>query len=192
VGCVKFVIKAYRPCTPFPKGGKMSQHLDAIQIGDFVDMRGPVGEFEYISNGKFFIDGEEQYATRFNMVAGGTGITPCMQIAAEILRHPLDTTQISLIFACREENDLLMRSTLDEWSEKFPKKFKVHYILSDKWPANWKYSSGFVNRPLFEAEFYPPAEDCYNLMCGPPIMLDRGCTPNLVAIGHKKTKVFAF
>eukprot|EP00978_Attheya_sp_CCMP212_P030238 scaffold110438_cov52-Attheya_sp.AAC.3 len=88
------------------------------KVGDFVDMRGPVEEYEYISNGKFFIDGEEKYATRFNMVAGGTGITPCMQIAAEILRHPLDTTQISLIFGCREENDLL--------AEKFPNKFKIH------------------------------------------------------------------
>jgi NAD(P)H-flavin reductase len=47
------------------------------------------------------------------MITGGTGITPVRQIAAEILRHPEDKTQMSLIFACRYEKDLLMRETLD-------------------------------------------------------------------------------
>merc|ERR1711990_718203 len=45
VGCVKFVIKAYRPCERFPNGGKMSQHVDSLKIGDYLDFRGPVGEF---------------------------------------------------------------------------------------------------------------------------------------------------
>jgi len=192
IGCVKFVIKAYRPCDRFPNGGKMSQHLDEMKIGETIDMRGPVGEFEYIADGKYTIDGEECFSSRFNMVAGGTGITPVMQIAAEILRHPEDKTQMSLIFACREENDLLMRSTLDEWAEKFPDKFKVHYILSDRWSSDWKYSTGFVSKPLFEEQFYPAGDDVHNLMCGPPIMLDKGCVPNLVALGHKKTRIFAF
>ena len=47
VGHVKFVIKAYPPCERFPLGGKFSQHLDSLKIGDTVDMRGPVGEFDY-------------------------------------------------------------------------------------------------------------------------------------------------
>lgn len=192
VGCIKFVIKAYHPCDRFPKGGKMSQHLEKMEIGDTIDMRGPVGEFDYIGNGKFTIDGEECIAHKFNMIAGGTGITPVMQIAAEILRHPEDKTQMSMIFACREENDLLMRSTLDEWAEKFPKKFSVHYILSDRWPENWKYSTGFVNKALFKQELFPAASDCYNLMCGPPIMLEKGVNPALEALGHKKNTLFSF
>jgi NAD(P)H-flavin reductase len=157
-----------------------------------MEFRGPVGEFEYHANGKFLLDGEECNATKFNMVAGGTGITPCMQVAAEILRHPADKTQISLIFAAREEGDLLMRSTLDEWEKRFPGKFKAHYILSDSWPSDWKYSTGFVNRELFQEEFYPAGSGTYTLMCGPPIMLDRGCTPNLEALGHERSKIFSF
>jgi len=192
VGCVKFVIKAYRPCDRFPNGGKMSQHLDAMQLGDTLDFRGPVGEFEYDAKGKFAIEGEPAKATKYNMVAGGTGITPVMQIAAEILRNTDDPTQCSLIFACREEGDLLMRSTLDEWADKFPHKFKVHYILSDAWPKDWPYSTGFVDKALFEEYFYAAGDDVYNLMCGPPIMIDKGCTPNLAALGHKKSRIFAF
>jgi nitrate reductase (NAD(P)H) len=192
VGCVKFVIKAYKPCERFPEGGKMSQYLDSLKIGDTLEVRGPVGEFEYISDGKFFIEGEECYATKYNMIAGGTGITPVMQIAAEILRNPSDCTQMSLIFACREENDLLMRTTLDEWAAEFPHKFKVHYILSDSWSKDWKFSTGFVDRALFEEYLHPPADDCYTLMCGPPIMITKGCEPSLSASGHKKSRLFSF
>jgi len=193
VGCVKFVIKAYPPAPPrFPNGGKMSQFLDAMKIGDFLDFRGPVGELEYHADGNFMVDNEPQTAKFFNMIAGGTGITPVMQIASEILRHPEDPTKISLIFACREEGDLLMRSTLDEWSVQFPHKFKVHYILSDAVPEGWKYSKGFVDKKLFEEHLYPKGDDVWNLMCGPPIMLDRGCTPNLTALGHAKDRLFSF
>jgi nitrate reductase (NAD(P)H) len=192
VGCVKFVIKVYTPCERFPEGGKMSQYVDTLKIGDELDMRGPVGEFEYVANGRFLLDGHEAKARCYNMIAGGTGITPVMQIASEILRHPEDATKISLIFACREEGDLLMRSTLDEWAVTFPDRFKVHYILSDSWPSDWKYSTGFVDKKLFDELLYEPESDVYNLMCGPPIMLDRGCTPSLLALGHKKESIFSF
>lgn len=192
VGCVKFVIKAYRPCERFPRGGKMSQYLDNMKEGEYLDFRGPVGEFEYVKDGKFFLEGEPHTGSKFNMIAGGTGITPCMQIAAEILRNTQDKTEISLIFACREEGDLLMRSTLDEWAANFPQKFKVHYILSDSWPTDWKYSTGFVDKQLFDEYLFEPADDVYNLMCGPPIMLDKGCRPNLEKLGHTKASMFSF
>jgi len=170
----------------------MSQYLDTLNVGDYLDMRGPVGEFEYLNNGKFLLEGEEHNATKFNLLAGGTGITPTMQIAAEVLRNTSDKTQMSLIFACREENDLLCRSTLDEWAAKFPDRFKVHYILSDAWPKDWQYSTGFVDKALFEEHLYEPGDSVFNLMCGPPVMLERGCIPNLAAIGHSKKTMFSF
>ena len=47
LGTVTFVIKVYKAGVhpKFPEGGKMSQHLDSLKIGDTVDMRGPKGEF---------------------------------------------------------------------------------------------------------------------------------------------------
>jgi len=192
IGRVQFVIKAYRPCTPFPNGGKFSQHLDSIKVGDTIDMRGPVGEFEYVANGKYYIDGLEHFANCFNMIAGGTGITPVMQVASEILRHPEDKTKLSLVFACRTEGDLLMRSTLDAWAETHSDKFKVHYVLSAGAPAGWKHSTGFVNKDIFEKELYPAGDDVHTLMCGPPIMLEKACVPNLAALGHKDSRMFAF
>ncbi|CAE7768311.1 NITA [Symbiodinium sp. KB8] len=55
-----------------PEGGKMSQHLDSVKIGDSIDFQGLVAEM--------------------SMVAGGTGITPCYKVLAAILRDPEDKT----------------------------------------------------------------------------------------------------
>lgn len=195
IGCVKFVIKAYPPCERFPLGGKMSQYLEALNVGDTIDMRGPVGEFDYYGKGKFLKEHEECHATHFNMIAGGTGITPVMQIAAEVLRNSDDETKISLVFGARIEGDLLCRSTLDHWATTYPDRFKAHYILSDEAPEGWGasgHSKGFVGKELFEKVLYPCGESVYNLMCGPPIMLERGCTPNLRALGHEEKNIFSF
>lgn len=46
-GTVTFVIKVYKAGVhpKFPEGGKMSQHLDSLNVGDTVEMRGPKGEW---------------------------------------------------------------------------------------------------------------------------------------------------
>ena len=46
-GTVTFVIKVYKAGVhpKFPEGGKMSQHLDSLKIGETVDMRGPKGKY---------------------------------------------------------------------------------------------------------------------------------------------------
>jgi cytochrome-b5 reductase len=48
-GTVTFVIKIYKAGVhpKFPEGGKMSQHLDSLNVGDTVEMRGPKGELSY-------------------------------------------------------------------------------------------------------------------------------------------------
>jgi hypothetical protein len=83
-GYVDFVIKVYKPWAPkFPEGGKMSQHLDSLAIGDSILMRGPRGELEYLGNGKFRITHglgakkttTEHKVSKLGLIAGGTGIT---------------------------------------------------------------------------------------------------------------------
>ena len=81
------------------------------------------------------------------------------------------------------------------WREKHADRFKAHYILSDAAPEGWEesgHSTGFVGKDLFEKVLYPAGDNVYNLMCGPPVMLDRGCTPNLKALEHKEENIFSF
>lgn len=49
IGFVDFVIKVYfaNVHPKFPDGGQMSQHLESLQLGDTIDVRGPKGALQY-------------------------------------------------------------------------------------------------------------------------------------------------
>jgi hypothetical protein len=45
-GYVELLIKVYRPdpSNEDDKGGKMSQHMDALQVGQTIEVKGPTGK----------------------------------------------------------------------------------------------------------------------------------------------------
>lgn len=86
-GFVDFVVKIYLANVhpKFPDGGKMSQHLYNMQVGDRLLMRGPKGNVDYKGKGKFEVRRKANEVVTYNvrkigMVAGGTGITPMLQV----------------------------------------------------------------------------------------------------------------
>ncbi len=94
VGHVDFVIKVYAAGVnpKFPAGGKMSQHLEALKVGDSMNFQGPTGRITYGGKGVFSVKDygtgavvARPAATSLGMIAGGTGITPMFQVAQEIL-----------------------------------------------------------------------------------------------------------
>jgi len=198
-GYVDLVIKVYkRNVHPkFPNGGKMSQYVDELKIGDTIAFRGPTGKLQYYGNGKFTIKRlrkeppAEIKATVVNMIAGGTGITPMLQLAREILSHPSDTTKLSLLFANQSEADILLRSELEELSARHPEQFKLWYTVDTATDA-WKYSTGFVNADMIKDHLEPPSKTTLTLMCGPPPMINYACIPNLDALQYDPELRFAY
>lgn len=198
-GYVDLVIKVYkRDVHPkFPHGGKMSQYVDSLDIGDTIAFRGPTGKMKYLGDGKFSIQRlrkdpliEIQVDT-INMIAGGTGITPMLQLAREILVDAKEKIKLSLVFANQTEDDILLRDELDELAEKHPNQFKVWYTV-DKGSDTWKYSVGFVNADMFKEHLEPPSEQTAVLMCGPPPMINYACVPNLDALGYSPDLRFVY
>ncbi|KAI8116467.1 NADH-cytochrome b5 reductase 3 [Lucilia cuprina] len=138
VGYVDLVVKVYFKDThpKFPAGGKMSQYLDQMQIGDKISFRGPSGRLQYLGNGNFSIKKLRKdppktvTAKRVNMIAGGTGITPMLQLVRDVLKHSeKDKTELALLFANQSEKDILLRNELDELAKKHPDQFKVWYTV---------------------------------------------------------------
>ena len=105
----------------------------------------------------------------FGMIAGGTGITPMLQIIRAILTNPADTTRVSLIFANVNEDDILLREDLDGLSQKYSN-FKLYYVLNNP-PSNWTGGVGFVTADMIKEHLPPPAPDMKILLCGPPPMV---------------------
>lgn len=192
VGHVDFVIKVYFPNVEprFPAGGKMSMHLERLQIGDTMEMRGPKGNLTYLGRGTFRINrrGDRQ-VRKLGMMAGGTGITPMLQIISAVMREE-SSMEMSLVFANKSEDDILLRSMIEKLASENPN-LKFHYTV-DKAPADWTYSEGFINQEMVKTHIPGPGSDTLVLMCGPPPMLKFACLPALEALGYSEDMHFSF
>jgi cytochrome-b5 reductase len=191
VGQVALVVKVYKPCEKFPQGGRMSQHLDQLKIGDMILVKGPKGHTEYTGHGKFTVKPlgrpmEQRSARQFCMMAGGTGITPMLQILHAIFRDPTDTdTRVRLLYANQTEDDILVRKELEDLAAEFPDRFRLWYTL-DRPPqqSSWKYDTGFINKAMIEQHLlFETKTGTQFFMCGPPPMIKFACQPALQELG---------
>ncbi|XP_060831719.1 NADH-cytochrome b5 reductase 3 isoform X1 [Bombus pascuorum] len=198
-GYVDLVIKVYfKNVHPkFPEGGKLSQYLENLKIGETVDFRGPSGRLVYKGHGKFSIkilrkDPPVEYnVKKIAMLAGGTGITPMLQLIRAIIKDSTDETQVSLLFANQTEKDILLRDELDDIAKNHTYKLKLWYTV-DTSSENWPYSTGFINVDMIKNYVFPPSPDTIVLMCGPPPMINFACNPNLDKLGYDPKLRFAY
>eukprot|EP01027_Heterolobosea_sp_BB2_P022235 GEZU01032724.1.p2 GENE.GEZU01032724.1~~GEZU01032724.1.p2 ORF type:complete len:288 (+),score=139.79 GEZU01032724.1:28-864(+) len=172
LGFFELVVKVY------PRGN-MSRFIDSLAIGDSIDVRGPKGKFVYKKN---------QYK-KLGMIAGGTGITPMLQVIREVLKHKDDKTELSLIFANVTEQDIILKDQLDQLAKNSPN-FKVYYVLNEP-PPNWKGGVGFVTKEMIQEHLPAPSDDVRVLLCGPPPML-KAMYSNLEALSYPKESIFTF
>jgi len=186
-GYVDFIIKVYFPNVhpKFPEGGKMTMHLEKMKIGDTIEIRGPNGLLEYKTGRKVYIapkagaEPELRFVRQLGLIAGGSGITPMLQIMRHVIREK-DDVELFLLYANQTEADILCREELDEMAKNSNGRVHVHYTL-DRPPADWKYSSGFINEEMLMKSMpkRQMAEDTTILICGPPPMVKFACLPNL-------------
>ncbi|XP_071526265.1 NADH-cytochrome b5 reductase 2-like [Panulirus ornatus] len=162
-----------------------------------IDVRGPSGLLEYRGRGVFAIKPDKKSppnlvtAQKVNMIAGGTGITPMLQLVRQVVRDKGDKTQLKLLFANQTEAHILLRHELEEVQAHHPDKFKLWYTL-DRPEEGWTYSSGFVNADMISEHLYTPSDDTIVLMCGPPPMINFACIPNLDKLGYSSNMRFAY
>lgn len=174
----------------FPEGGKMSQYLDRLSVGAFMDIDGPLGHIVYKEPGCVHQLGEDIRVKHFVAVAGGTGITPVVQVLRSVLSNPGDDTTLSLVYAARTPEDLLLREELDALAEQH-EQFKVWYTV-DMAPADWTYSVGFVSEAMLADRFPKGSSDVGVLICGPPPMINFAIKPSLEKLGYKEEQLFIF
>jgi cytochrome-b5 reductase len=225
VGTFSLVIKVYRPLLPkFPTGGKMSQHLDHLQLHDTILVHGPKGHTEYHGNGKITVKPlgkklvEHRTSRHIGMMAGGTGITPMLQILHHIFIQDAvrdKNTQVHLIYANQTEDDILVRTELETLQRNFPTRFSLWYTIDRYTPPTtttsttpdtndatttttttkvWKYDIGFITSTMIEQHLVFPksVRDTQFFMCGPPPMIKFACLPALQALGYTEKDWITF
>ncbi|KAG7288237.1 hypothetical protein NEMBOFW57_007767 [Staphylotrichum longicolle] len=167
LGRIELLIKVYDK-------GLLTKHLEGMQVGETIDIRGPKGAMQYKPL---------EYAKHIGMVAGGTGITPMFQMIRAICEDESDTTKMSLLYANNTEADILLREELDAYVKQCPQKLSVHYVLARP-SEGWAGSTGFINEDLIKKHLPAAADDTKMLLCGPPPMV-QGVSKTLVGLGFK-------
>lgn len=167
LGKLELVIKCY------PDGILTGQYLEHLEVGDKVEFRGPKGAMKYHSG----------LCKKIGMIAGGTGITPMYQLIRAICEDDRDTTEISLIYANRSEEDILLRHELEAFARGYPKNFKLWYML-DHPSDDWAYGKGYVTPDVMAARLPGPSSDTKIMLCGPPGMVNAS-KKGLVAAGFQ-------
>ncbi|CAN3376844.1 hypothetical protein DIURU_001624 [Diutina rugosa] len=164
----------------YPRG-LVSSRFAQLKEGQTVKFRGPVGKLDYVPN----------MAKRLGLVAGGSGITPILQVLTAIITNPKDHTDVDLIYANDTENDILLKNEIDQIAERWPgDRLRVFYTLT-KPPADWNGGVGYVSRDMME-EHLPAADDENQLfICGPPEM-KKSVKEFASELGWNSNNVFCF
>jgi cytochrome-b5 reductase len=155
VGVLELVIKVY------PDGQLTGKYFANLRVGDEVLFRGPKGAYTHTVG----------QCKKIGMIAGGTGITPMYQLIRAICEDEHDTTEVSLILANRTEEDILLREQLEKYARRYPKNFKLWYML-DQPPQDWAYGSGFVTADIMKEKLPAPGPGTKVMLCGPPGMVN--------------------
>ncbi|RHZ44659.1 hypothetical protein Glove_714g19 [Diversispora epigaea] len=168
LGHFDLVVKTY-------PSGMISKWLDDLKIGEKITVKGPKGQFKY----------RPGLVNALGMIAGGTGITPMLQIIRAICKNPRDKTKVNLIFANVTENDILLKDELDTLAAQHDN-FNVYYTL-DKPLRNWVGGTGFITPEVIQKYCPKPANDIKILLCGPLPMVN-AMAKNCELLGYEKAR----
>lgn len=142
--------------------GFISKYInEEIKIGDIVEVLPPMGNFTN--------ELDKDRANNYIMIGGGSGITPLMSIIKTILKEE-PKSNITLLYASRDEDSIIFKSELDEIQEKHSDQFKIEYVLSK--PKNgWKGMKGRINYKIFnkylQTHLSEISKNADYFLCGP-------------------------
>ncbi|KAI0132459.1 hypothetical protein BJ170DRAFT_592414 [Xylariales sp. AK1849] len=191
-GKLHVLVKVYYD-SPERKGGMMTQALDAIPVGHFVDFKGPTGKFEYLGRGLCTISGAQRKVKRFIMICAGSGITPIFQVLRAVMKDPEDQTFCVVLDGNRVEEDILCREDIDAMAVGNDHKCRLLYTLTKPEPT-WTGLRGRMSKELFEKEVGPcksvNGEDLV-LICGPEA-LEKSVHSTLMDMGWKDEDLLFF
>lgn len=206
-GTNKMVIRPYTPVSaPEAKrldlvikiypDGKLTQYLDTLKVGDVLDFKGPIVKLD--------VKEAEKKTDGIGMIAGGTGITPMLQMAEELLRRGY-AAPLQLVYCNVTPDDIMLKDRLDALDEKYSN-FSVHYMV-DSVPhgQSWTGGVGYVTKDVL-SKHMPRSSDkkILVLVCGPPPMMnaisgnkvspkDQGPLTGLLKnMGYTESQVFKF
>ncbi|KIW77052.1 hypothetical protein Z517_09498 [Fonsecaea pedrosoi CBS 271.37] len=187
-GFVEMLVKVYF-ANAGRAGGQMSLAMDALPIGHFVEIKGPIGKFEYVGRGKCLVYEQERIVDSFIMICGGSGITPIYQVFRAIVRDPDDKTQCTIFDGNRFFEDILCREELDALLMGNEHRCRVLHTLTNP-PRDWTGLRGRITGQLV-LDHSTRTDETLILICGPEAM-EKTMREALLEQGWRDDQVMVF
>eukprot|EP00123_Amoebidium_parasiticum_P017445 comp23856_c0_seq1/m.41714 comp23856_c0_seq1/g.41714 ORF comp23856_c0_seq1/g.41714 comp23856_c0_seq1/m.41714 type:complete len:817 (-) comp23856_c0_seq1:529-2979(-) len=130
-------------------GGALTAYMDAMKPGDTLDFKGPISGLELQVGTK----------KRIGMLAGGTGISPMLQLIRAHLLHEAKTGNegyydLSLVYAVKNTQEILLKDRLEHHKANHPH-LRLHYVLVEP-PPQLDYGRGVCYPGDHQAAYASP------------------------------------
>ena len=160
------------------KVGLVSSYLHAMQEGDIMGVRGPLGNW---------YPWEKMEGKNVVLIGGGFAFTTLRSSIVYML-DPANRSKfkdIHVIYGARTPGMLLYWDDLIEWEKRDD--INMHITVDGTDDPNWKYNTGFV--PTMAEQKAPSGgDDTYAVVCGPPIMI-KFTQPVLDKLGYSNDRI---
>ncbi|XP_066850706.1 cytochrome b5 reductase 4 isoform X1 [Anser cygnoides] len=162
--------------------GLFTQALDHLQIGDYISVSNPEGNFK---------KSQVQTSEDLFLLAAGTGFTPMVKLLNFALTEVSCLRTVKLIFFNKKEDDILWRNQLEELALK-DKRFEVQFILSEP-TKDWGGKQGKISLSLLSECVKRSRKDSKVLICicGPTLFTEQG-VEYLRDLGYSQEEMHAF
>lgn len=161
--------------------GEVSPYLcDVIQVGDGVEVRGPIG-------GYFVWD--VAVGGPLMLVGGGSGVVPLMAMLRHRARAERDVRAripARLLYTARTWDDVIYRDELARLAESSD--VQVTYTLTRDAPAAWRGYRRRIDRAMLEEVGWPASGMPNAYVCGPTPLVE-SVAAMLVELGHDPARV---
>lgn len=139
-----------RVCVKRVPGGLMSNYLcDTIKTGDTLSVMAPDGRFVY--------EVEPEQEAHYYLFAAGSGITPILAIAKEILEKESLST-VFLMYGNSTMSSVIYKEELDQMEQKHQGQFFIKYVYSKEKQKRGLLKSLF-KRSSVELPYFPGRVD---------------------------------
>lgn len=175
-GYFDLVIKTYDQ-------GKISKAFHQLAVGDTMSFKMLPGRLQYSP-----CSSNQTPVQQIGMLAGGTGITPMIQVLNAIANNTDDYTKVRLLYANRTREDILMKNELERLSQL--KDIQVFHVLSRE-SEDYEGLRGYINPQIIRDYLPAPGEGVRIMLCGPPPFC-KTMQEHLAALNYPPESIFKF
>jgi NAD(P)H-flavin reductase len=166
----------YIECS-FKATGRVTKALRRLNVGDTMGFRGPYGN-------RFPLDDMKGKSVVF--IAGGIGLAPVRCVIENVLDLRSEFKDVTIIVGARSVSDLVYKHKLEDWGKRDDVRLVACVDPGGETP-DWTGEIGFV--PTVVEKAAPSPEDCYAVICGPPVMI-KYTMPVLTKLGFPDERIY--